>query len=110
MRRLLYLAVLILVGGSRAAINPLTDISGGSATVALEATGTDVAKWIALLAPPGNSNNVRFGDSTTTATKGGLLVPGATFTTPACDTCVYPLSGTYVYVATGDKLTVTWGN
>ena len=106
----LFLLALLFCGVLPSAINTLADISGSSTTVQLSTSPNTVCKWIQVIAPPGNANAVRFGDSTTSPTKGLPIAPGGGYNTPSCDTCVYPLSAAYVYVVSGDKASVACGN
>ena len=92
------------------AIHTLANISGTSAVVALASSGSDVARWIQVSAPSGNAAHIRFGDSATSSTRGIDIAPGGAYSTPTCQTCQYPLTGTYIYVATGDTASVAWGN
>lgn len=111
-RKLILGFLLILALGTRAhgGIHNVATINGTSSAVAIVAGSPDQAKWIQVIAPSGNSSTVRFGDSTTSATVGLPIVAGAGYNTPPCDSCVYPLSGTFIYVATGDTASVSWGN
>ena len=103
----LFLLAVLLSGFLQSAINDSADISGSGNVTQISTSPNTVANWVTFFAPSGNSGTARFGDSTTTASRGGQLPPGSSFTTPLG---TYPLSGTYVYVANGDSLTVFWGN
>jgi hypothetical protein len=108
MRKAIALLFVILTMAS-AAVLSLPDFAGTNTAVQLKNDST-VAFWITVISPSGNASHVRFGDSTTSASRGVDIAPGGTFTTPVCQTCRYPLSGTYIYVATGDSANVTYGN
>jgi hypothetical protein len=87
----------------------LAPITGAGATVAISSSAAR-ANWIQVIAPSGNASNVMFGDSTTTATTGLPIAPGAGYNTPTCANCVYTPSAHFVYVANGDKAYLAFGN
>jgi hypothetical protein len=84
-------------------LKPFTypDVTGASTTTQLSATGGCTA--IQLLAPTTNTSTVRWGDSSTSSTRGGVIAAGAGQFIPPNGANYYPLSSLYVYVATGDK-------
>ena len=87
----------------------LSDVAGNSAAQALSATG-QTARTCQLTAPLTNAANVRWGDSAITASRGSLIAPGGgQFLPPGGVGSAYTidLTTTYVYVVTGDKLSVT---
>lgn len=102
-------------GQSSALIRPYTmaDITGTGAAVRIQTSGT--ARWVEIVAQAGNAANVRFGDSAVTAARGIPIVPGAgqflPFIPPRTGmnaSNLYDLSSIYVYVASGDKVSVIW--
>lgn len=106
---LVCIVIQILVPGNVSAqpgvaIQPFTypDISGTSATVKLATTNG--CNSIQMLAPSGNMASVRWGDASTSSTRGGVIAAGTGQFLPPSATNYYPLSSLYVYVATGDKL------
>jgi hypothetical protein len=107
MRRILF-AILLWWGALCANPHTLADIAGSSSAVAISTDTLARAAWVQLIAPSGNANNVRFGDSTTSSSKGGILVPGSGMLIQCPNAC--GLAGIYVYVVTGDTLNVTWGD
>lgn len=106
-RLLLLLALLFPCSGN---IHTIATITGTGETVALSTSTTTRAKWIQIITPSTNSAAVYFGDSTVTATTGLPIAAGAGYNTPACESCTYTLSATYVYIANGDKAYVAFGD
>jgi len=87
----------------------LPDITGASTTTALSATG-QTARTCQLVALSTNSVVIRWGDASTTVARGAAIAAGGgQFLPPGGVGSPYAidLTTTYVYVATGDKLTVT---
>lgn len=85
------------------------DITGAASTVAVASTGG--ARWIQIVAPATNSASVRWGDANTSATRGNIIAAGGgQMLPPLSGGDYYPLASVYVYVASGDKVTVTWAN
>ena len=84
-------------GQAGVAIQPFTypDITGAGSTTQLSTTLGCAS--LQMLAPSGNGASVRWGDASTSATRGGRYWPpnGSNY---------YPLSSLYVYIANGDKL------
>jgi hypothetical protein len=119
MRRQITIAALALVPGlvltgQQARITTAADISGSSATVQVATSGS--ARWVQFIAPAANMNAVRYGDSMTSATRGGLIAAGGGQMLPPLPqnrsgdaASLYNLATIYVYVVTGDKVTVVWG-
>lgn len=113
MRKLLLLFSLgaLAFGQANLVIFPLSDITGSGATVHLSASGT--ARFCQLIALPANASAIRVGDSTTTISRGAAIAPGGgQFIPPSPGPSgqqapVFQLSGTYVYIANSDVLTVT---
>jgi hypothetical protein len=84
----------------------LPDISGSSSTVQVATSGA--AQAVQFIAPSTNTGTARWGDSGTSATRGGILPPGSgQYIGPSNTTTSLALL--YVYVASGDKLTVIYG-
>lgn len=115
--KLALLAILAaLVYGQSASVTTFPDISGSSATVPLNATGSCV--WVQIVAPAANAAISRWGDVTTGATRGGLLPAGSgQFLPPrpindqlTVSSQLYSLASLYVYVASGDKITFVCGH
>lgn len=90
-------------------MHSLADITGSSTTVAISVSGTG-AQWIQFVAPTTNTSVARWGGPETTSAIGSIIAPGAGQFTPPCPPgSYYPLNTVYVYVATGDKLSITYG-
>jgi hypothetical protein len=105
--KLLALLAIFLVLPALADLHTLADISGSSAAVALASSSTRVS-WIQCIAPSGNMNVARFGDSTVSSSRGFPIAAGGGYNTPVGP--AYDLAATYVYVVTGDKLSCGFGN
>ena len=87
----------------------LPDITGAGTTTALSVTGQS-ARMCQLVALSTNSAVARWGDASTAVARGATIAPGGgQFIPPGGTSSAYAidLTTTYVYVATGDKLTVT---
>ncbi len=86
------------------AIQPFTypDITGAGSTTQLSATLG--CNSLQLIAPAANSASVRWGDASTSATRGGVIAAGGGQYLPPNGGNYYPLSSLYVYIANGDKL------
>lgn len=84
------------------------DITGAAATVAIATTGG--AEWVQINAPTGNAAVVRWGDASTSSTRGGIIAAGGAQFLPKIPGRTYQLPGIYVYVASGDKVSVVWAN
>lgn len=91
-------------------VNPRTavDIAGSAATVAIATVGG--AEWVQINAPTGNAAVVRWGDASTSATRGGIIAAGGAQFLPKIPGRTYQLPNIYVYVASGDKVSVVWAN
>ncbi len=91
-------------------VNPRTqvDITGAAATVAIAAVGG--AEWVQINAPTGNASVVRWGDASTTSTRGGIIAAGGAQFLPKIPGRTYQLPNIYVYVAMSDKVSVVWAN
>ena len=116
-RKLKALAVLITVSAAlfSQTTRPVTraDVSGASTTVQISTTGS--ARWVQLLVPSTNTGVSRWGDASTTVSRGGTLPAGSGQMLPPLPVAsgnqvqLYDLTSIYVYVATGDSLTAVWG-
>ena len=72
-------------------------------------TPSDTARLIQFIAPAGNTNVVRIGDSTTTSSKGLPLAPGSGFTLPIPPLQIMWGTATIYYnVQSGDKLDIMY--
>ena len=109
MTRLFLVVALLLVAALPVMpSNPhIITISGTSAKVPISATALQ-AKWFSVVAAHGNASTSRFGDSTTSSTVGIPLAADAGHFEPVLFFDSYTLSNWYVYVATGDTVTVLW--
>jgi hypothetical protein len=80
----------------------LADISGSGAAVAL---GTGNVRACQLVAPSTNVSNVRWGDSSISATQGAIIAPGGGQYLQTGN--FFSLASTFVFIANGDKLSVS---
>jgi hypothetical protein len=111
--KLIVLALLLLLVLTLTATSPQTfaDISGDGANHQIASSGICVS--IQFIAPNTNSNVVRVGDSSISATQGAPIAPGAGLYLPKMGTTAndrYPLSIWYYRIAVGDKLSILCGN
>lgn len=83
----------------------IADITGTGATVQLLAASTN-AQWVQFGALPTNTANVRWGDSNTAISRGMFIAPGGGQFLSKTNT---DLSQVYVFIGSGDKVSVTWG-
>ena len=112
MKRLLLLLALcaLAFGQSTLIIYPLSDITGTGATVALSNSGT--ARFCQLNPLSTNSAVIRLGDATTSISRGVALAAGSGMFIPPSPgqnsaAPIFQLNAVYVYIANGDKLSVT---
>lgn len=84
-----------------------TEITGTGVAVQIASSGT--ARWVQVIADAANTAAVRTGDSTVNSTSGAKIAPGGGFMRPP-QGALYGLQSIYVFVATGDKVSVLWGN
>jgi len=90
-------------------IHNVADVTPAGVKTALKAARTP-ANWLMVSAPTGNAAPIRIGDSTTSATSGFLIAPGATFTLlPISDDAYLDLAGVFIFGTTTDKLSVMYG-
>jgi|GEM_PF-5754579 len=101
--------LLLIAGLAFPNISTLATITGSGVAVPIGA-GSARSFWVQCIAPATNSANVMFGDSTVTATRGLPIAPGAGYSTPTCEHCIYSPSTTWVYVASGDTIACAVGN
>jgi hypothetical protein len=114
----LWLLVLVAVLFAQTPVT-LPDISGDGAVHAVASSGE--ALTITFYAPPGNSTTncgatavsgcVRIGDANISASRGTILLPGATAylgPLPVPGVTVYQLSEWHYLVQSGDKLIVSY--
>lgn len=119
MRRLLILAAataLFLVAQTRLT-SPAEIVGTG---VAVQINTTEIARWVQFVAPLTNSAThcsatditacPRVGNSGVTAARGIPVQPGAGYMLPVLPTGTpgYSTAQIYVWVATGDKMDVSW--
>ena len=118
MRRLAAILTLCLLGGlaegQQAQFGSLPDITGTGATVQLTASSITV-RWVQLVTPTGNAAVVRWGDSNVSVSRGAIIAPGGgQFVPPIPPNQNAPsqntvnLSTLYLYIASGDKVSVTY--
>lgn len=99
------------------ALTTIPDIVGTSHAVQIT-TSAVAARWVDFSAPAGNTHNVRYGDANVAAGRGSIIAAGKRVLLPplpldvrlAAINSFYQLASIYVYVQTGDTLSVTWGN
>lgn len=106
---LLFLAALAF-GQSTLIIYPLSDITGTGATVALSTSGT--ARFCQLNPLAANAAVIRLGDATTSISRGAAIAAGSGMFIPPSPGVnsaapIFQLNAVYVYIANGDKLSVT---
>jgi hypothetical protein len=116
---IIVLCIAYLLLGQTGYVAPVTmaDITGDNAAHKLQASGS--AKWVQFVAQSSNTGTARVGDSTCSATRGIPLAASTGFMFPPIPSTpgqavpgaqLYDLASIYYYAATGDKLSVTWGN
>ena len=104
------------VEAQKAALGTIADISGSGSAVKLATSGS--AHWIQFTAPTGNASAVRYGDSNVSSSRGAIIAAGGGDLLPVlhvpgggqASDSLYQFSTIYVYIASGDSLSVTWGN
>jgi hypothetical protein len=83
----------------------LPDLAGNSAAQQIATQG--VAYWVQVTAPTTNVSNARCGDSSVSATRGSIIAPGAgQMVAPVGYT--YNMASIYCYVATNDKVSLSY--
>lgn len=108
--RTIFLAIILSVIAAAQVGGPLkpqdvTDIAGGNSTVKIATSGACTA--LQVQAASGNSATSRFGDSTTSSSKGLRLPAGSGMYISAAPPNFVTMSDYYVYVASGDTVTAT---
>jgi len=103
---LIVFAALACMAQSTSSLATLPDITGTGAAVALASSHT-YAHWVQITAPAGNGAAVYWGDANVSTSRGSVIAAGGGQFLPASGP-VYDLSTVYVYVATGDKVKVTY--
>lgn len=88
-------------------IQTQTDITGSGATVPVCST-CGYAQWVQITTPSANAAAVRWGDSSTSSTRGAAIEAGGGQYLPKTAGPYY-LPQLYVYIASSDKVSVTWG-
>jgi hypothetical protein len=108
-KRILSLLLLFLSAASALqAVCPSADITGTGATIQLAVSGS--ARWVQIIADSSNTAAVRTDQSSTVSATIGAKVPaGAGFMYPFQGQN-YSLANIYVYIASGDKISVICGN
>lgn len=102
-RRILFL---ILVLFTLLLADTCPEVTGANAAVALAASGT--ARWVQVVAKPGNTAEIRVSYGVTaTATNGVGVAPGGGMMLPPQGQN-YVLPYVSVYIATGDKASFLW--
>jgi hypothetical protein len=88
-------------------LGTIADITGTGATVQACASCNN-ARWIQISTPGANTAVVRWGDANTSVSRGSLIAPGGgQYLHP--DGGPYFLPRLYLYVASGDKVSITYG-
>jgi hypothetical protein len=114
MRRLflIFLLTAAAFGQSTLTVFPIPDLTMTGSRVQLAASG--VARYCQVTALSSNSDGIRWGDSTTTSTRGANIAPGgAQFLPPSpapapgAGTMTFALSSVYFVGTSGDTLTGT---
>lgn len=101
------LTLLLLLGTLLLAVGTTTDITGSGAAVQIASSGT--ARWVQIIADPGNANPIRVGDAQVSSTRGARIAAGGGLMLPPQGQS-YGLQYIYVYAASGDKVSVLWGD
>lgn len=118
LRRLSILAAAALLLTAQTRITSPAEIVGTG--VAVQINANEIARWVQFVAPLSNSavhcsaTDItacpRVGNQNVSATVGIPLQPGAGYMLPALPTGQpgYSMAQIYVWVATGDKVDVSW--
>lgn len=112
MKRALRLWLILFVGlacfaQTTSNLGTIADITGSGVAVALTPGVHVYAHWIQIVCPSGNSAVVRWGDSNVSSTRGAQCAAGGGQFLPASGP-VYDLSAIYVYIGSGDKVSVSY--
>jgi len=110
MKRLIFsLLVTLTCLAQTSSMYSIPDITGTGATVALTPGVHTLARWVDVSALSTNASLVRFGDATVNVNQGTPIYPGGNnHLQPGGPQ--YDLSQIYVFIASGDKVAVTWQN
>lgn len=90
-----------------AVVTSLADLAGNNAAQQIATVG--VGYWVQITAPSTNLSVARCGDVNVSATRGNYIAAGAGQMYPPVG-YAYNLSSIYCYVATGDKVTLTYAH
>lgn len=98
------------------ALGTSADITMTGSAVQFSTTGA--ARWIQIIAPAGNAQTVRVGDSNVGTSRGAAVAAGGGFMLPPIPVAtggtvtdvLYQFSTIYFFGTSSDKVTVTWGN
>ncbi len=101
----------IVQAQSFVAINSLADITGNATSHPFASVSTP-ALWVQVVAPAANAAAVRLAGSAVSSTQGAVIAPGGSFLLPMSQRSglYYDLSTLYYYAASGDKVSIIWGN
>ena len=105
------LRIALLIAALCGIANPATPHTltiTGNNTAQTISTSAGSASYVCFVAPAANAAVSMIGDSTTSATVGMPISAGAGFCPPFMGIGAYSLGSFKAYVATGDKLSVTW--
>lgn len=86
----------------------VADISGTGATVKASSSVV-VANWVQISTPSTNAAVVRWGGASTAVGQGSQIAPGGGQLINQ-SMCPCDLSKLNLYIANGDKVSLTWGN
>jgi len=106
-RLLVFLVALTCLAQQSSNLATLPDITGTGVAVALTPGVHTYARWIQFYCPTANTSNVYWGDSLVSATRGSACPAGFGQMAPPSELS-YDLSTVYVFVASGDKVKVTY--
>ncbi len=108
MRTLRIALFVVALCGSADPATPHTLTITGNNTAQTISTSAGSASYVCFVAPATNGSVSMLGDSTTSATVGMPISAGAGFCPPFMGLGAYSLGSFKAYVASGDKLSVTW--
>jgi hypothetical protein len=118
LKRVLFLLAIAVLLAAQTRITSPAEISGTGVAVQLNAT--EVARWIQFVAPLSNSAThcvaaditacPRVGDANVSATRGIPIPPGGGYMLPVLPSGQpgYSTAQIYVWIASGDKIDVSW--
>lgn len=108
--RLAALLALLALTAAATDLFPLADISGASSTTYIAQNSQLCVQYIQIVAGSSNASAVRFGTGSITSSFGLAIAAGAGYNTPVVTGQCYPLASYKIYVASGDKAYVAYGN